>query len=91
MKVDSKARNGSKYTIEKSRIVVKYLLQGESIKYSAQRVGVSPSTLYRWSRKYKKFGRSFSRIQSMRKSKRAVFCRIMKRKSRERSLSFELI
>lgn len=89
MKADSKARNGSKYTIEKSRIVVKYLLQGESIKYSAQRVGVSPSTLYRWARKYKKFGRFFSRIQSMRKSKRAVFCRIIRKKAHEETGGFE--
>lgn len=89
MKVDPKSRNGSKYTSEKSRIVVKLLMQGESIKYSAQQVGVSTATLYRWSKKYRKFGKSFARIQRVREENRAVFCRIIRKKTHEGTRSFE--
>ena len=89
MKVDPKSRNGSKYTTDKSRVVIKLLMQGESIKYSAQQVGVSPATLYRWSKKYKKFGKSFARIQRVREDNRAVFCRIIRKKVHERARFFE--
>ena len=89
MKVDPKSRNGSKYTTDKSRVVIKLLMQGESIKYSAQQVGVSPSTLYRWSKKYKKFGKIFTQIQRIREENRAVFCRIIRKKAHEEARGFE--
>ena len=79
MKQSKKSRNGSKYTTEKSKLVIDMMRKGVSIKESALCVGVTRCTLYRWALKYKRFGREFKHQQFVRKKYRSIFSRMMRK------------
>lgn len=79
MNQSKKSRNGSKYTTEKSRLVIEMMRRGASIKDAALCIGVTRCTIYRWSLKYKKFGREFKQQQFVRKKYRSVYSRMMRR------------
>jgi len=79
MKQSKKSRNGSKYTTEKSKIVIDMMRKGASIKEAALCVGVTRCTLYRWALKYKRFGREFKHQQFVRKKYRYIFSRMMRK------------
>jgi transposase len=75
----NQSRNGSKYTTEKSRLVIEAMKEGVSIKEAALCVGVTRCTLYRWALKYRRFGREFRHQQFIRNRYRSVFSRMMRR------------
>jgi len=80
MKKNKTSRNNSKYTTDKARVAISMMNEGESLDIVAKAIGVTRVTLYRWSNKYKMFGREFRRMQKIRSRHRGAFFRVMRRR-----------
>jgi transposase len=80
MKKNKSTRNNSKYTTDKARVAISMMNEGESLDLVAKAIGVTRVTLYRWSKKYKMFGKEFQKVQKVRSRNRGAFFRVMNRK-----------
>jgi transposase-like protein len=87
MKESPSCRNNSKYTTKKAHAAISLLKKGESMTIVADKIGIKRVTLYRWSKKYKMFGREFRKIQIQRSQRRGFFFRLMQKRRHLDSVS----
>ena len=56
-----KSRNGSKYTTERGKELIRLVSNGLTLDQASKQIGISRRTIYRWKAKYKRFSPKFQR------------------------------